>query len=360
MKDFLNGCAVRVTKENEMEFLRMCEARGLKWCNGDKATAFSPYYRSEYYIIWKYDTNVGMSYHEHDFQESQNLHGKPFSEVTPLPHCFAEFLAGDIDLIVMPTEMPEFLGLCTEHGLKWPNGDAPRVGMRGKQTPSEGRIFYTDGARTGTLKTAYVTISYYASVKRAPVEFKYVNRTFYKGPGAKATKHREVHLGVDLASKADATGREPKPARYEIMIKGNNGDRLVTARKYVEFGIGIETAASQARCAPHGAYNFETGAVVALAKLMGRKAFEKGVAEARQSFFNESLGKLAASAKTLGKAIGHVEPRKADKSRKAADMDEGDQYVFAMPSLMTSQELRELGSTIAKGIAESSRRHGFA
>jgi len=299
MKDFLNGCAVRVTKENEMEFLRMCEARGLKWRKGQNATAFTPD-SNECYVLFNYAECKALQCCSVSCGPSKF---KPFSEVIPLPHCFAEFLAGDIDLIVMPTEMPEFLDLCDKHGLKWPNGDAPRVGMRGKQTPSEGRIFYTDGARTGTLRTAYVTTDYYSRIKRAPVEFKYVNRTFYKGPGAKAAKTSDVYLGVDLATKQDATGREPKPARYEILIKGNNGDRLVTAMKYVEFGMGIETAAAQARCAPHDTYNFETGAVVALAKLIGSKAFEKGVAEARQSFFNDNLGKVAASLKALGDRI---------------------------------------------------------
>lgn len=43
MDDFINNkLAVRVNKDNILDFLKMCEEKGLVWCCGDKATNFVP------------------------------------------------------------------------------------------------------------------------------------------------------------------------------------------------------------------------------------------------------------------------------------------------------------------------------
>ena len=311
MKDFLDGKAVRVpaSREGLTGFLRQCDEYGLRWADGCKATKLplNPY-RGVWYIC-REPISGGMIIR----YEAPKSGFKDIWEVRQLKYSFGQFIRGDFALHVLPKEMADFLDTCSRNRLLWVDRMPPRAGMKGVKVPKDG-IYVTCHSYADAMPIMARRVIHIGFDKPI-VEFRYVPRN-YKAPQTSTLDDaREMERAARLTHDW-----EPQDLTSPIPIVHGDCGATTVEKAYRQLGLSPDkfgivliindrlnpriTRASQsqkgtqtvrlkeAACSPRDAYSFETGAMVALARLFGYVIWERGAKEVEELWAREGRKKV--------------------------------------------------------------------
>jgi hypothetical protein len=242
----------------------MCDEYGMRWTDGSRAIKLplGPF-RRPYWI--QYDARSGrMDY----TNEMPNGGYKHLGDIRPFDHNFSQFIRGKLAIWVKPREIGQFLDLCEDNDLLWYGNIRARAGMKGGHVPTDG-MFFLFGAETAWNRR-YLTagISPWFAIGHDVVDFHYIPRS---APRSRPNMFEEpVAFPVQDRSTADGT--------RVIVIRGTKGSRKVSARMSKDERLRV-IAGSEATCSPSGTYSFATGAMLALARLVGEDAWRTGLSE---------------------------------------------------------------------------------
>lgn len=272
MKEFLDGKAIRFynrtgQRDAMVAFLRQCEGYGLRWADGSKASKM-PYVgfaEGEYVAFIWIEPSTGHLIYRY---EAPKAGYKDLLEVQPLRHTFGQFIRGDFWLHVRRDEIGDFLEMATRNKLLWAGGLPPRAGLKSRKIAQPG---LTIAALYGSTTMAIIGEHFHGQPKKI-VDFHYIPRS-YEVP-------RSTTLdAVKATERAERRGRAS--GGQSILITANEGSNTTRAR-WARADADWEQIAV-ARCSPDDEFSFATGAAVALARLLGREAWDKAVAEAEDA-----------------------------------------------------------------------------
>jgi hypothetical protein len=282
MKEFLDGKAIRFynrtgQRDAMAAFLRQCEGYGLRWADGSKASKM-PYVgfaEGEYVAFIWIEPSTGHLIYRY---EAPKAGYKDLLEVQPLRHTFGQFIRGDFWLHVRRDEIGEFLEMATRNKLLWAGGLPPRAGLKNRKVAQPG---LTIAALYGSTTMAIIGEHFHGTPKKI-VDFHYIPRS-YEVP-------RSTTLdAVKAIERAERRGRAA--IGQSILITANEGSNTTYARWARSEADQEQTDITFARCSPDDEYSFATGATVAIARLLGREAWDKAVAEANGALQRDSEAK---------------------------------------------------------------------
>ncbi len=271
MKDFLDGKSIRfynrTGQRSAMDaFLRQCEDYGLRWADGSKATKmpFGGFTGGQYVaFIWIEPSTGHMIYR----YEAPKTGYKDLLEMVPLKHTFGQFIRGDFWLHVRRDEIGEFLEMATQNKLLWTGGLPPRAGLKNRKIAQPGLTIAT---MCGSSMMAIIG-EHFRGKRKKIVDFHYIPRNYEVA--------RSTTLdAVKAAERAERRGRAA--IGQSILITANEGSNTTYARWARSEADQEQTDITFARCSPDDEYSFATGATVAIARLLGREAWDKAVTEA--------------------------------------------------------------------------------
>lgn len=256
MKDFLDGKAIRFynrsgQQDNMAAFLRQCEEYGLRWANGNRATKTPMIEWGNCYaaFIW-IDPNTNRLVY---LYEEPRAGYKHLFDVRPLQHTFRQFVVGDFWMHVHRDEIAEFFEMAAKHNLLFSGELVSRDGQKARRVAKDGLTVLTarlggDGPRICALAPQR-----YEGAHIEIADFHYIPRG----------------CGVPRCTRRD----------------GGAVDRAVLRARWAR-----ETSerAAATSCAPANQHPSTTGAVVTLARQLGKEEWAKAVAEADSVLKRES------------------------------------------------------------------------
>lgn len=299
------------TREEYDKLMRMCEAKGIKWCTNNRATDWDclcrgpkPTFPCQIACIIKFNGNAALYWRPTDRDLDKFIPSVPFSTLFPADP-WADFIAGKCYLRVTKAEWAEFAKRCEAAGIEWQYGvgsvssyeasfrpDA-FVCMNGRHDKDRG-IFQSLGLKpSGTNKPIHPFSAVAPEPVKAdrpkPEQSATSPRKYKVGDLFEMTAHHNslspgdvVKLVYDDGSDRKHYARltdglmqwvcdnELKPYRPEQKIIITTDGHTTTA-KLIDGKQTIKTAT--ARCNEGDKFDFEVGASISMNRLIHGKDF---------------------------------------------------------------------------------------